>query len=91
MGTLSILRFEKENGRLSNDLNELLEKEYLKTVPMDPYSDKPLVYKKIDDGFMLYSVGSNFIDDGGISSTDNRGEKREFGENGDWILWPVNQ
>jgi hypothetical protein len=34
-------------------------------VPIDPYSDRPLVYRRTDDGYLLYSVGSNRVDDGG--------------------------
>ena len=90
IGTLAILRFEKENGRLPNDWDELFNKGYLNTIPMDPFSDKPLVYKKTDDGFRLYSVGLNFTDDGGVPGTDKNGKPRQWGENGDEIFWPVN-
>ena len=89
IGTLSVLRFEKETGRLPDNWDELLEKGYLKTIPMDPYSDGPLVYKETDDGFILYSVGLNFKDDGGIPGTDKNGKKRQWGNNGDRIFWPV--
>ena len=39
---------------------------------------------------MLYSVGMNFKDDGGAPSTDKNGKPRQWGENSDWIFWPVN-
>ncbi len=32
---------------------------------IDPFSNAPLVYRPANDGFLLYSVGSNLIDDGG--------------------------
>ena len=32
---------------------------------MDPYSDKPLVYKKTDNNFILYTPGPSLIDHGG--------------------------
>jgi hypothetical protein len=56
---------------------------------MDPYSDRPLIYKKTDEGFMLYSVGLNFTDDGGVPGTDKNGKPRMWGDNGDQIFWPV--
>jgi len=87
--TLSVLRFQKENGRLPESLDELMGKGYLLKMPMDSYSDKPLVYRKTTDGFMLYGVGSNLTDDGGIPSTNNKGQKFQFGEHGDWVFWPV--
>jgi hypothetical protein len=89
IGTLAILRFEKENRRLPENWIELYERGYLKTIPMDPYSDKPLVYKKTEDGFILYSVGLNFIDDGGIPGTGRDGKARMWADNGDQIFWPV--
>ncbi|RKY04322.1 MAG: hypothetical protein DRP56_10170 [Planctomycetota bacterium] len=89
IGTLSIHRFQKENERLPDDWDELIERGYLETIPLDPYSDKPLIYRKTDDGFILYSIGSNFVDDGGVPGTDSRGKPRDWGENGDWIFWPV--
>ena len=56
---------------------------------MDAFSEKPLVYKKTDDDFILYSVGFNFTDDGGEFSKDRRGNIRKWGENGDTVFWPV--
>ncbi|MCE5185864.1 MAG: hypothetical protein LLF76_07035 [Planctomycetaceae bacterium] len=91
IGTLSICRFEKEQGRLPQDWNELFKQGYLKQIPMDPYSGGPLVYRKTTDGFILYSVGPNFVDDGGVLSTDKNGNERQWGENGDWILWPIKE
>jgi len=38
---------------------------YLSAVPQDPYGDGPLVYRTTNDGYLLYSVGSNGTDDGG--------------------------
>ncbi len=34
-------------------------------VTTDPFSDEPLRVKKLPEGWMVYSVGSNLIDDGG--------------------------
>ena len=38
---------------------------YFSQVPIDPYSGKPLVYRCTAEGYLLYSVGSNRVDDGG--------------------------
>jgi len=32
---------------------------------MDPFSDKGLIYQPTNDDFLLYSVGEDFVDDGG--------------------------
>ena len=88
---LAIIQYQKENNELPKSLDSLIEKGLLNTIPIDPFSDKPLVYKKTEDGFMLYSVGPNFVDDGGIPGTDQYGKPRQWGEDGDTVFWPVQQ
>jgi len=87
---IAILRYNKDVGRYPENLNELIITNYLEELTMDPYSDKPLVYKKKGEGFILYSVGPNFIDDGGTVAVVN-GRTRKWGtkEQGDIVLWPV--
>lgn len=33
--------------------------------PIDPFSRDSMLYRRMDDGFIVYSVGTNFEDDGG--------------------------
>jgi hypothetical protein len=37
-------------------------------IPLDPFSGKPLIYRKSGAGYILYSVGKNRKDDGGLPS-----------------------
>lgn len=55
-----------EHGQLPNELAELVP-DYLPNVPLDPLSadSSPLNYRRTEDGYVLYSVGHNGIDDGG--------------------------
>jgi len=39
--------------------------EMLSEIPTDPFSGKPLIYRRTPSGFIVYSVGSNGKDDGG--------------------------
>ncbi|MCK5173430.1 MAG: hypothetical protein KAR47_08565, partial [Planctomycetes bacterium] len=89
LAVVALLRYDKEKGNLPVSLEALVEAGYLQSVPMDPYSDVGLVYKKSDDGFMLYSVSNNFIDDDGEYGTRENGNKKMWGENGDAVFWPV--
>jgi hypothetical protein len=89
LALLAVLQYQKQNGKIPDLLNELVEKGLLKEVPMDPYSDKPLVYKKTDTGFTLYSVCVNFTDDSGIPSKGSQGRPALWGEGGDAVFWPV--
>jgi len=86
---IAILRYKQDIGSYPENLNEMVTAGYLKELPMDPWSDKPLVYKKMDDDFILYSVGPNFIDDGGEVYRDNKGRVRPWGDEGDAVFWPV--
>ncbi len=38
---------------------------YLAAVPLDPFSDKPFVYERRGEGYLLASVGHNGVYDGG--------------------------
>jgi len=89
--TLAVLRYEKERGKYPDSLQELVPAGYLKQLPMDPYSGKALVYRKTDDGFMLYGLGSNFKDDGGEVVRDDKGRVRKWADEGDWFFWPVSK
>jgi hypothetical protein len=84
-----LFRYRQEKGQYPDDLNELVAAGYLKNLPMDCFSNKPLVYKKIDDDFLLYSYGSNCIDDNGKPDYDSKGKYRMWSnEDADAIFWP---
>jgi hypothetical protein len=89
LAVLSVMRYEKEKGRYPASLDELVKAGYLKKLPMDPYSDDPLVYRKTESGFILYSFGMDLKDDGGKLGISNRGTPRMWMDNGDWVFWPV--
>ena len=80
---IAILRYEKEKGDYPETLEKLVEAGYLHKVPMDPYSDKSLIYERKDDGFILYSFGENYTDDGGTRYRSRWAKDR------DAVFWPV--
>jgi hypothetical protein len=47
---------------------EALVPALLNEVPIDPFTGKPLVYRREGEGFIVYSLGSNLKDDGGRST-----------------------
>jgi len=92
---VAILRFKNDTNRFPETLEELANTGYLKSVPMDPFSNGSLVYKVSGDNFTLYSVGSDFSDDGGESedvvhfiSIPFWGVGRSI-EKPDIVYWPV--
>jgi len=88
---LALARFEKDKGRYPENLASLVELGYLKEIPNDPYSDGPLVYKRTDESFILYSLGENLTDDGGRVARRDDGRIKQWASEGDWVFWPVPQ
>ena len=88
LSIIAILRYKQDTGGYPEDLEQLTADAYLKELPMDPYSDKPLVYKKTGESFVLYSLGSDFDDDGGVENPKDSQVRKQEGP-GDWVFWPV--
>ncbi len=61
------------------------------SLPMDPYSDAPLIYRRTDGGFLLYSFGTNLTDEGGKLGLGSQGTPRMWADNGDWVFWLVRE
>ena len=62
---LALRCFRQEHGKVPAKLDELVPA-YLKTVPQDPFSGKPLVYRTQGTNWLLYSVGPDGMDNGGV-------------------------
>ncbi len=88
---IAALRYRQDKGQSPETLQELVATGYLNELPIDPFSDKPLVYRKTDDSFTIYSVGTNFTDDNGEVAKDDKGRPRKYADQGDWVFWPVNE
>jgi len=56
--------YKADTGKFPDNLAALAPK-YVKTVPVDVFGGRPLVYKTRGKGYLLYSIGSNLKDDGG--------------------------
>jgi hypothetical protein len=59
--------YKSRTGKYPENLDELVPG-ILKEVPIDPFTGKPLVYRREGEGFIVYSLGSNEKDDGGRST-----------------------
>jgi hypothetical protein len=65
----ALAAYHSDHGRYPAKLDELAPK-YLETIPDDLFSGKPLIYRLEDDGYLLYSVGPNGVDDDGRGYDD---------------------
>jgi hypothetical protein len=61
---LAIERYRLAAGRLPDTLADLVPI-CLDAVPTDPFDGNDLRYKKLEAGFIVYSIGEDQIDDGG--------------------------
>ena len=82
--TLALLRYKVDNNQFPENLSLLIATGYLKELPIDSFSDKPLVYKTTGNDFILYSFAADLDDDGGIPSKWGEGQ-----QGGDQVFWPV--
>lgn len=61
---LALERHLLDHGALPGSLHELVPA-CLPAVTEDPFSGQPLRYRRLDHGYVLYSVGPDGVDDGG--------------------------
>ena len=93
---LAMYRYHKRNKEWPKTEDDLIP-EFLDRMPADILTGKPLHSKIVDDRLLIYSVGMDYDDDGGVDGVENGeplervqiqpGPKTEDFE-GDWILWP---
>jgi hypothetical protein len=60
----ALAAYRADTGRYPVRLDDLAPK-YLPTIPGDLFSGKPLIYRPTENGYLLYSVGVNGIDEDG--------------------------
>lgn len=84
----AILRYQSQYGTFPDNLQELINKGFIKRIPQDPFNNEPLTYKKVGDTFTLYSCGMNFIDEGGKIIRNRYGRIDDYSNNGDMVFWP---
>jgi hypothetical protein len=61
---LAVERYRLKKGDWPQTLAELIP-EHLPDVPEDPFDGAPLRYKRLEGGFVVYSVGEDGVDDDG--------------------------
>jgi hypothetical protein len=68
---VALERFRRAHSAYPEALDALAP-ETLAAVPEDPFSGHPFVYKRVGEDYVLYSVGRNQKDDGGVSVPQER-------------------
>ncbi len=75
---VAVERYRVANGRLPDNLDGIVP-QWLDAVPEDPFTGKPLHYRIRDKGYVVYSVGADLNDDGGLSREDLDGPYGPYG------------
>jgi len=68
---------QRQGGKAPDALDKLVPT-ILKNTPVDPFTGKILRYRPMAEGFMVYSVGPDQKDDGGLTENPS-GNEEEFG------------
>lgn len=61
---LALRCYTAESGKPPTALAELIP-DHLRAAPVDPFSERPLIYRVHGTNWLLYSVGPNRLDEGG--------------------------
>ncbi|MCK4850026.1 MAG: hypothetical protein KAT11_01685 [Phycisphaerae bacterium] len=72
LAAVAAQRYRLTYGKLPERLSQLVPA-YLDAVPEDPFDGQPLRYKKLAEGYVVYSIGHDGKDDGG-KEVDKQGE-----------------
>ena len=68
---LALESFQNENHKLPEDLEELAPK-FLEEIPEDPFTGIELEYRRTGKGYLLYSLGPDREDNGGLEKADKK-------------------
>ena len=65
----ALAAWKADHGDYPDQLNQLMP-DYLTIIPIDNHTGQPLIYRRSDTGYRLYSLGVNLRDDDGFTLTD---------------------
>jgi hypothetical protein len=85
LALMAVERCRRERGAWPKTLAELTPK-LLKAVPLDPYDGKPLRFKAVPGGVIVYSIGPDRTDNGGKI---DRAKPTAAGTDIGYQLWDV--
>ena len=74
---LGVAAYRAEHGQLPKRLEQLVP-EYNPNVPIDAYRGLPVLFRPIDTGFVVYSVGENGVDEHGFVSDNDPNQEGDL-------------
>lgn len=80
LAALAVERYRLANkGALPGKLDALVPR-YLLEVPVDPYDGQPLRFRRLEKGYVIYSVGSDLEDNDGLERPPGATGKSKYDE-----------
>ena len=95
LGAIALQRFYLANGAWPNSWDEI-PKSTLPRSPVDQLTGEPLIFKIVDQSPLIYSLGYDLDDDGGVTPEGVKpaaylpNVQNDGKSDGDWIVWPNN-
>ncbi len=74
---LAVRCYSSENGKPPAQLFDLVPK-YIPRVPLDPFTEKDFIYRPQGMNWLVYSVGEDGRDDGGLPTSRKQGSKGDI-------------
>ncbi len=68
---IALRKYRQENGNYPSELKQL-SPQFLATIPLDRFADKPLQYRSDGRGLLLYSIGRDRVDHRGYCGRRGR-------------------
>ncbi|MCI0745803.1 MAG: hypothetical protein L0Y58_10400 [Verrucomicrobia subdivision 3 bacterium] len=74
---LAVERYQRTRGEIPDQHTDLVP-EFMASVLIDPFDGQPLRFKPLDSGYVVYSVGPDLRDDGGLEKPREPKEKEPW-------------
>jgi hypothetical protein len=87
---LAVSQYQQTEGALPESLDVLVP-HFLDSVPLDPFDEQPLRYRREGEGFIVYSVGDNLVDDAGVRNLENELGPTRWADVGYSVGMPVDE
>jgi hypothetical protein len=86
---IAVERYRLAAGRWPESLADVVKTRLIAEIPLDPYNGQPLRYRRLKDGAVVYSVGPDGKDDGGVMNRNGDPTKAGFDQG--FQLWDVDK
>lgn len=75
---LAVERWRSAHGGRVPELISEITPNFLSAIPSDPFDGRPLRFKQLEKGYVIYSIGEDLTDDGGKTKTANAADSNHY-------------